>query len=106
MPREALTACYTLPLSLSQDYEKNVSFVTVHTSGHMVPQFKPQAAQLLFGKVMMNEDLSPPMNETEIASLSDAEFFGNGTKGYLTEWILRAQSAEYSTLGGREEEPH
>ena len=44
MPREALTACYTLPLSLSQDYEKNVSFVTVHTSGHMVPQFKPEPA--------------------------------------------------------------
>ena len=38
--------------------------------------------------------------------LGDAEFFGNGTKGYLTEWILRAQSAEYSTLGGGEEEPH
>jgi serine carboxypeptidase-like clade I len=33
------------------NYEKGLSFVTIHGSGHMVPQFRPQAALHMLGKV-------------------------------------------------------
>jgi carboxypeptidase C (cathepsin A) len=46
------------------DYSHNMSFVTVHGSGHMVPQFRPQAALHLLKTVFVALDveviLKPP----------------------------------------------
>merc|ERR1719181_1664749 len=61
-----------------KDYENNVSFVTVHDSGHMVPQYKPLAAFHLFVRGLLNKPLAPPLNQTclEGDGCSDDEFFG------------------------------
>jgi len=81
-----------------KDFDKNVSFLTVHTSGHMVPQYKPVAALQLFKRVVAGLPLSPPLDEEQIAGLSDAEFFGydNGTLGYMGQWVGLAQSPQYT----------
>lgn len=48
------------------NYENNLSFLTVHGSGHMVPQFRPQAALHMLSKLVKFEHLSPllPSNDT------------------------------------------
>lgn len=85
-----------------KDYENNVSFVTVHDSGHMVPQYKPLAAFHLFVRGLLNKPLAPPLNQTclEGDGCSDDEFFGyNDTMGYLGNWVKKAQSPEYTASG-------
>jgi len=37
------------------NYEHNLSFVTFHGSGHMVPQFRPQAALHFLSKILSKE---------------------------------------------------
>ena len=48
------------------DYEHGLKFVTFHGSGHMVPQFRPQAALHFLKKFIHGHDLSPlmPLNAT------------------------------------------
>lgn len=48
------------------NYENGLAFLTVHGSGHMVPQFRPQAALHMLHKLVSYEDLSPlmPKNAT------------------------------------------
>jgi len=78
-------------------YEQGLSFVTVHQSGHMVPQYKPQVALHLFRSLLHNRDLSPLLNMVELESGTDASFFGNSTEdGYMTRWIKQAQSQKYA----------
>jgi len=57
------------------DYEHGLSFVTFHGSGHMVPQFRPQAALHMLTKLVNFEILSPklPSNAT-LEAMSNAEF--------------------------------
>ena len=43
------------------NYEQGLSFVTFHGSGHMVPQFVPQAALHFLKKLVQGQDLSPLM---------------------------------------------
>lgn len=57
------------------DYENGLSFVTVHGAGHMVPQFRPQAAERLLSKLLSGEPFAPKLpTDDELASMSDAEF--------------------------------
>lgn len=48
------------------DYDQGLKFVTFHGSGHMVPQFQPQAALHFIRKFVNGEELSPllPLNRT------------------------------------------
>jgi len=57
------------------DYHDGLKFVTFHGSGHMVPQFRPQAALHFLRKFVSGEDLSPllPLNDT-IVSFDDKAF--------------------------------
>jgi len=77
-----------------KNYEGNVSFVTVHTSGHMVPQFRPAAALQLFRTTLNNMLLSPPLDVDKVETCSDDEFFGTaeGGPGYMGKWIADAQA--------------
>merc|ERR1712028_163826 len=59
------------------NYEHNLSFATVHGSGHMVPQFRPQAAERLLSQLLGGAEykFSPPMpTDSELAKMSDSEF--------------------------------
>jgi len=57
------------------DYHNGLKFVTFHGSGHMVPQFRPQAALHFLHKFLKGENLSPllPFNDT-LANMTDEEF--------------------------------
>lgn len=57
------------------DYQSGLKFVTFHGSGHMVPQFRPQAALHFLDKFVKGEELSPlmPLNDT-LTEMSDKEF--------------------------------
>ena len=80
-----------------KNYESNVSFVTIHTSGHMVPQFKPVSALQFFSRVLYNMHLSPLLDMSQVESCSDSEFFGTSdAEGYMGEWINEAQSSSFS----------
>jgi cathepsin A (carboxypeptidase C) len=73
------------------NYDKNLSFVTVHGSGHMVPQFRPQAALHLLAKLVRYKDLSPPLasNDT-LAAMSLDEF-----DAYQDKWTEAAKGPPY-----------
>lgn len=69
------------------DYEHNLSFVTVHGSGHMVPQFRPQAAERLLSRLLSGEGFAPPLpTDDELGSMSDAEF-----ETSVDDWTERAE---------------
>mmetsp|Transcript_1507 Transcript_1507/g.1852 ORF Transcript_1507/g.1852 Transcript_1507/m.1852 type:complete len:584 (+) Transcript_1507:60-1811(+) len=57
------------------DYHDGLKFVTFHGSGHMVPQFRPQAALHFLEKFIAGENLSPllPLNET-LTNMDDKAF--------------------------------
>ncbi|QDZ21816.1 carboxypeptidase [Chloropicon primus] len=85
-----------------KNFDGNVSFVTVHDSGHMVPQYKPVAAFHLFVRGLLNKPLSPPINMTEVADLSDAAFYGSANSdamGMMGDWVEEAMSKEYTSSG-------
>jgi len=59
------------------NYEHNLSYATVHGSGHMVPQFRPQAAERLLTQLLGSASykFSPAMpTDSELAKMSDSEF--------------------------------
>jgi serine carboxypeptidase-like clade I len=78
------------------NYEYGLAFLTVHGSGHMVPQFRPQAALHMLRKLLVGEALSPlmPSNAT-LTSLSDDDFMEA-----LDQWTLLAKSAPYVSRYG------
>jgi len=57
------------------DYAEGLKFVTFHGSGHMVPQYRPQAALHFLRKFLAGEPLAPllPANAT-LAALGDHKF--------------------------------
>lgn len=73
------------------DYENNLSFVTVHGSGHMVPQFRPQAGQLLLKKLLTGDAFAPlmPTNE-KLAMMNEQQF-----QREMEAWVIEAQSSKY-----------
>lgn len=73
------------------DYANRLSFVTFHGSGHMVPQFRPQAALHFLYKFVNYEELSPllPFNKT----LLDAD--DDTFEGLMEQWTEDAKSAPY-----------
>jgi cathepsin A (carboxypeptidase C) len=57
------------------NYEHNLSFATVHGSGHMVPQFQPQAAERLLDRLLSGGLFAPPLpSDEDLGSMSDADF--------------------------------
>jgi len=57
------------------DYEHHLSFATVHGSGHMVPQFRPQAAERLLNVLLSGEDLAPMLpTDQELENMSEQDF--------------------------------
>ena len=57
------------------NYHNNLSFVTVHGSGHMVPQFQPQSAFRLLQNVLSGSLFSPLLpSDDEILKMSEEEF--------------------------------
>jgi len=78
------------------DYEQGLKFVTFHGSGHMVPQFRPQAALHFLQKFVNGEDLSPlmPLNDT-LADMTD-KIFGKAANA----WTESAMTAPYVTSEG------
>jgi cathepsin A (carboxypeptidase C) len=72
-------------------YDHSLSFLTVHGSGHMVPQFHPQAALHMISKFVSYEYLTPlwPSNAT-LATVNSTEF-----KMLLEQWTESAKVAPY-----------
>ena len=78
------------------DYEEGLSFVTFHGSGHMVPQFRPQAALAFLKSFVEGKNLLSPLmpkNET-LTKLSDGEFAKT-----MASWTEKAQGPPYVDVG-------
>ena len=79
------------------NYEHNLAFLTVHGSGHMVPQFRPQAALHMLTRMirMSNSDslLAPllPTNAT-LSAMTNTEF-----SKAMDEWTESAKAAPFVT---------
>jgi serine carboxypeptidase-like clade 1 len=73
------------------NYEHNLSFLTFHGSGHMVPQFRPQAALHMLDKLIKRQSLSPlmPSNST-LASQSKTDFIDA-----MDAWTKKARGAPF-----------
>lgn len=57
------------------DYENGLSFLTVHGAGHMVPQFRPQAAERLLGRLLSGDPFAPLLpTDDELAAMSEIDF--------------------------------
>ena len=72
-------------------YELGLCFLTIHGSGHMVPQFRPQAAFHFISKFVHFQALSPllPTNSSLLA-FTDEEF-----DAAMEAWTIRAKSSPY-----------
>ena len=73
------------------DYRNRLSFVTFHGSGHMVPQFRPQAALHFMHKFVNHKELSPllPSNKT-MSNVCDAGF-----QKMIEKWTEAAMSTPF-----------
>merc|ERR1711972_446133 len=77
------------------NYEHNLTFATVHGSGHMVPQFRPQAAEQLLQHLLMGSAFAPPLpTDAEFANMNDTEFDAS-----VEQWTKRAKDSVYPSLG-------
>jgi len=73
------------------DYEHNLSFATVHGSGHMVPTFRPRAALKLLKHVVEGSAFAPAvLSDAELGDMTDAAF-----DTFLDTWVLDAKTAAY-----------
>jgi serine carboxypeptidase-like clade I len=79
------------------NYEHGLSFLTVHGSGHMVPQFRPQAALHMMDRLVSFGELSPllPSNATLIA-FSNSDFHKS-----LNDWTESAMGSPYVSSPSR-----
>jgi cathepsin A (carboxypeptidase C) len=75
------------------NYENHLSFMTVHGSGHMVPQFRPQAALHMLAKVLSKDMFAPllPTNHS-LMTMNDSEY-----QDALDAWTIAAKAAPYVT---------
>lgn len=78
------------------NYENGLAFLTIHGSGHMVPQFRPQAALHFLDRLVNYQDLSPPLpsNKT-LVKLDDDAFFDT-----MNDWTESAMKGPYVTHAG------
>lgn len=73
------------------NYEHNLSFLTFHGSGHMVPQFRPQAALHMLDALVHYTALSPLMAKNDtLTNMSEDDF-----DDFLGDWTESAQAAPY-----------
>ena len=57
------------------NYAHNLSFITVHGSGHMVPQFRPRAALKLIETLIGGGAFAAPLlDDAKLAAMTDAAF--------------------------------
>jgi|EP01046_Picozoa_sp_COSAG06_P015399 serine carboxypeptidase-like clade 1 len=71
------------------DYSHNLSFITVHGSGHMVPQFRPQAALHMLSTVLKGGSFAPQLvPDAQLAAMTDSAF-----ESYLDKWTTSAFAA-------------
>jgi len=74
-------------------YGHNLSFVTVHGAGHMVPQYRPQAAARLLGALLSGAPLSPLLpTAAELAALEEEKF-----NQRVDNWTQQAKDAAMSS---------
>lgn len=76
------------------DYKEGLAFVTFHGSGHMVPQFRPQAALHFLNQFLTSDQLLSPLlpDNSTLADLSDADF-----RTTMDGWTKAAMKAPYVT---------
>lgn len=74
-------------------YDHGLSFLTVHGSGHMVPQFRPQAALHMLDRLVHYQSLSPLMPSNETLTEIDTEKFHK----IMDEWTEKAKSKPFVT---------
>jgi len=73
------------------NYEHNLSFVTVHGSGHMVPQFRPQAAERLLNRLLSGSLFAPALaTDAELGAMSDSQF-----DSFVDKWTSSAKKSAY-----------
>lgn len=71
------------------NYEHNLSFATVHGSGHMVPQFRPQAAERLLNRLLTGSAFAPSLpTDAELAAMTDSQFDDS-----VEAWTKEAKAA-------------
>lgn len=72
-------------------YAEGLSFVTVHGSGHMVPQFRPRVGLHLLRKLISGEDFAPPApTDDELEGMTASAF-----RKAMDAWTDEAQTAKY-----------
>jgi len=85
-------------------YESNLSFMTVHGSGHMTPEYRPRAAlhilkQLVKPMASASEeektsklDVSPALvSDSDLLQMNEADF-----TAYVSEWTKNAHAKEFT----------
>jgi serine carboxypeptidase-like clade 1 len=75
------------------NYENGLSFVTVHGSGHMVPQFRPQAALHMVNCLVNYKEMSPLLPTNATLMKMDEDMFAN----MIDSWTETAMSRPYVT---------
>jgi len=78
------------------NYKNNLSFVTIHGAGHMVPQFRPQAALKLLRCLVGESALAfSPLfaSGDDILAMSDDQY-----DAFLDQWTKKAQAPPYVPL--------
>ena len=74
------------------NYAHGLSFATVHGSGHMVPQFRPQSAESLLNRLLSDGLFAPLLpSDAELAQMDDDSF-----DKFVDSWTDKARS-EVST---------
>lgn len=74
------------------NYAHGLSFATVHGSGHMVPQFRPQSAERLLNRLLSDGLFAPLLpSDAELAQMDDDSF-----DKFVDSWTDKARS-EVST---------
>lgn len=63
----------------------------LQSSGHMVPQFRPQAALHMLDKFLQNEMLSPLLPSNQTIGTSDEKDF----KNMMEKWTESAKATPY-----------
>ena len=72
-------------------YAHDLSFVTVHGSGHMVPQFRPRVGFHLLKKLISGDPFAPPLPSTDELTHESEEGFDK----VMDLWTLKARGGKY-----------
>jgi len=76
------------------NYGHNLSFATVHGSGHMVAQFRPQAAERLLSRLLTGMPFAPLLpTDEEFGAMSESEFDSS-----VDTWTKKAKESAKNLL--------